>query len=97
MQKITENQILELQKKVASLNEGQNKLKELLEEKLIKSVAKNETSKNEIINTISNVNELTGPILAEYIVDAYAKGRLGVKTVIKALVAWFMFKIGVAK
>lgn len=44
----------------------------------------------EKIVTVDRV--LSGPALAEDVIEKYRQGKLGIKTIVKSLVAWFKFK-----
>lgn len=37
--------------------------------------------------------ELSGPVLAEDVIEKYLQGRLGLKTLLKSLIAWIKYKI----
>lgn len=50
------------------------------------------SSQNQGIETRSNVVQISGPELAEYVVQTYRQGGLGLKTLVRAFGGWLRYK-----
>lgn len=40
----------------------------------------------------ASVEDINGPVLAEFVVQKYAQGNLGLRTILKSMIAWFKYK-----
>ena len=87
--KQSEENYLQLTESVKRLKEAT----EIMEELKRISVEMNSMQNNVVMNTPQVVvEELTGPMLAEFVVDKYKNGGLGLKTLLMSLKVWIMYK-----
>lgn len=88
---------MQMEKKFLQLEESVKKLEDtsvsVKEEMKRITVEMDSVRDNVVMNTLQAVaEELTGPMLAEFVVNKYKNGGLGLKTLLMSLKVWIMYK-----